>query len=369
MAKAFGIVTSSAEQKVAGVQQRRSIGAFSFLGRYRIIDFAISNFSNSDIDNIQVYISSKPHSLIAHVGTGRHYNINSKRGNIDILFPDEENLNEIYNTNINSFIENLERIKSKPFEYVVIQPSCMVFSQDFDALLKQHIASGADITTLYHKVDDAHDGYNTCNVLHLDGEKVTAITPCLGDNATEDIFMETFIMKKDLLLDLIEAARQTSSMYTLSDIVSAKCDTYDVRGVAHEGFFAPITSLATYFKANLDLLDMDKANALFHEDWPIYTRTTDSCPARYFAGAMTKKSFIANGCLIKGSVENAVIGRGVTIEEGAVVKNCVIMAHSKIRKDAVVENQVIDKYATITAGRKIIADFDKPGYIHNGDII
>ena len=102
MTRAFGIITSSAEQKVAGVQQRRSIGAFSFLGRYRIIDFAISNFSNSDIDNIQVYISSKPHSLIAHVGTGRHYNINSKRGRLQMLFA---------NLNVNNTIYNTKRLK------------------------------------------------------------------------------------------------------------------------------------------------------------------------------------------------------------------------------------------------------------------
>ena len=98
MTKAFGIITSSAEQKVEGLQNYRSIGAFSFLGRYRVIDFPISNFSNSDIDRIQVYISSNPRSIVSTIGTGRHYNINSKKGRIQLLFPTENNLNEIYNT-------------------------------------------------------------------------------------------------------------------------------------------------------------------------------------------------------------------------------------------------------------------------------
>ena len=108
MAKAFGIITSSAEHKVDGLQDYRPIGSFSFLGRYRVIDFPISNLSNSGIINQQVYIASKARSLIAHIGTGRHYNINSKRGRLQILPPTEEKVNDIYNTNIRAMYENLE---------------------------------------------------------------------------------------------------------------------------------------------------------------------------------------------------------------------------------------------------------------------
>ena len=95
MAKAFGIITSSVEHKVDGLQDYRPIGSFSFLGRYRVIDFPISNMSNSDIINLQVYIASKPRSLVAHIGTGRHYNINSKRGRVQLLLPTEERVNSI----------------------------------------------------------------------------------------------------------------------------------------------------------------------------------------------------------------------------------------------------------------------------------
>ena len=128
MAKAFGIVTSSPQHKVEGMQNYRSIGAFSFLGRFRVIDFPISNLSNSGINNIQVYITKKPRSLVAHIGTGRHYNINSKRGKIQIVVPDEELVNPIYNTNINSFFSNIEYIRKQSQEYVVIAPSCMIFT-------------------------------------------------------------------------------------------------------------------------------------------------------------------------------------------------------------------------------------------------
>ncbi len=369
MTRAFGIITSSAEQKVEGLQNYRSIGAFSFLGRYRVVDFPISNFSNSNIDRIQVYISSNPRSIVSTIGTGRHYNINSKKGRVQLLFPTEENLNEIYNTNINAFLENLEKIEGVHEEYVVITPSCMVFRQDFDEFLKDHQASGADISVLYHTVDDAKEGYSTCNKLILDGERVASISPCLGDNNIANIFMETYVMKKDLLLSLIHAAKATSSMYALSDIVNARAVELKIRAVEHKGYFAPITSLKSYHKANARLLDKKVADELFTDEWPIYTRTSDSCPTQFFPGSSVKHSVVSNGCTVKGSVEGSIIGRGVSIGEGAVIKNSVVLAYSKIGDGAVVENQVVDKYATIKDNTKVIAGAENPGYIKKRDII
>lgn len=369
MAKAFGIVTSSPEHKVEGMQDFRPIGAFSFLGRFRVIDFPISNFSNSGINNIQVYITKAPRSLIAHIGTGRHYNINSKRGNIQIIVPSESLVNPVYNTNINAFFSNIDYIERQTREYVVIAPSCMVFTQNYDELLQDHVKSGADITLLYHKVFDAKEGYSTCNALSLDGEKVTAITPNLGDEDTKDMFMESFVMKKDLLLDLMQAARETSSMYTLANIVNAKCGELNVRGVEHHGFFAPITSLETYFKANQTLIDIDESASLFTSDWPIYTRTSDSCPTQFYDDAEVKNSLVSNGCEIHGTIEDSVIGRGVMIGKGAVIRNCVVNSSTVIGDNVVLQNQIVDKYAKIIHENKILAEPGKPGYIKRRDIL
>ena len=349
------------------MQDYRPIGAFSFLGRFRVIDFPISNFSNSGINNIQVYITKKPRSLVAHIGTGRHYNINSKRGRIQIIVPNEELVNSIYNTNINALFSNIDYIRRQTKDYVVIAPSCMVFAQNYDELLQEHVKSGADITLLYHKVFDAKEGYSTCNALTLDGDKVKSVTPNLGDEDTKDMFMESYVMKKDLLIDLMYAARETSSVYTLANIVNAKCGELDVRAVEHHGFFAPITSLETYYKANEALIDIDESATLFTSDWPIYTRTSDSAPTRYFEGAKVVDSMISNGCKIEGTVEGSTIARGVEVAKGATVKNCVVLAYVKIGEGAYVENQVIDKYATIAPGRKIVADIEQPGYIKHSD--
>ena len=114
---------------------------------------------------------------------------------------------------------------------------------------------------------------------------------------------------------------------------------------------------------------MKKAEELITQDWPIYTRTTDSCPAQYFEGASVCNSMVANGCLIEGTVENSVIGRGVEVRKGAVVRNCVVLGHSVIDAGVHVENQVIDKYAKITHLKEVIADPEHPGYVNRNDVL
>ena len=371
MAKAFGIVTSSGNHIwVEGLQNYRPIAAFSFLGRYRVIDFPISNMSNSGIDRIQVYVGAKPRSLTEHVGTGRHYNINSKRGKVQLLFAENRSENDVYNTDIAAFAENMEHINKMKEDYVVIAPSYMIYTANFDTLLDAHVESGADVTLLYHSVDNANKSFLNCDYLELNRQQgVLSIAKNRGTEKERKIFMDTYIIKKELFVNLIEKARSMSSMYTLPQILNFECSELDVRGYAHEGFFASITDFKSYYDANMSLIDFNKANALFHEDWPIYTRTNDSCPTQYFETAEVKNSVISNGCLIEGTVENSIIGRGCVIKEGTTIKNSIILPDTYIDKDIYIENQVVDKHSKLIHCKELIGASEKPGYIRRGDTL
>lgn len=371
MAKAFGIITSSATHiKVEGLQKYRPIGAFSFLGRYRVIDFPVSNMSNSGIDRIQVYVRRKPRSLAEHLGTGRHYNINPKRGRLQLMFASNSSENDIYNTDISAFLENIEFIERMHQPYVVIAPNYMVYAANYDEFIENHIASGADITLMYHSVDNAKEAFLNCDVLNLNKQKgVESIERNRGRAKNRNIFMDTYVMKKEIFIDLIHKAKKLSSMTTLPQIVSASCGELDIRGVSHRGYFATITDFKSYYDANINLIDIKEAQELFDPEWPIYTRTNDSCPTQYFEGASVKNSVVSNGCLVEGTIENSVIGRGCTIKKGAIVKNCVVLANTTIDEDVVLENQVVDKWAHITKGREIVASSVKPGYIERDDVL
>ena len=339
MAKAFGIVNFAGNHiRVEGMQEYRPVGAFSFLGRYRVIDFPISNMSNSGIDHIQVYIRRNPQSLTTHLGTGRHYNINSKSGNLQILYSGLGMNMSLYNNDIASYIENLEYIEQELAEYVVIAPSYMVYTQDYKKLLNDHIESGADITLLYHSVDTAKEYFLNCYALNLNKQKgVLSLEQNHGNAKNKNIFMDTYVMKKDLFIELIHKAKKTSSVYTLLDIVNASCDELDIRGVSH--------------------------------NWPIYTRTNDSCPTQYFETGNAKNSVVSNGCLIEGSLEHSVVGRGCIIKKGAVIKNCVVLSGAYIGENVHIENQVVDKHAKITHVKELTSSEDRPGYVRRNDTL
>ena len=371
MARALGIISFSENHIwVDGMETYRSIPAFSFLGRYRVVDFPISNMSNSGIDRIQVYIRRKPQSLVEHIGTGRHFNINSKSGYLHMMFADSSGENNYYNTDVKAYLDNLEHIEKASNTHVVIAPGYMVYTQDFSALLKTHVESEADVTVLYHSVDNAKEAYQNCYCVNLNRQKgVASFERNSGSAKSRNIFMDTYIMKKEVFIDLLKEAQKISSMYTLRMIVNEKCGELDIRGVAHKGFFAPITDFKSYYDANMSLVDLKTARSLFSEAWPIYTRTNDSCPTQYFDSAKVKGSFLANGCVIEGTVENSVIGRGCVIKPGAVVKNCVILTSAVIGEDVHIEGQVVDKNAKVTKMKELIADPQAPGYVKRNDAV
>ena len=272
MSKAFGIINFAGNDvQVNGMLDYRPIGAFSFLGRYRVIDFPISNMSNSGIDVMQVYVRRKPRSLVEHLGTGRHYNINSKRGKLNILFAETIEENNVYNTDIAAYIENFDCFDEIDSEYVVLAPSYMIYTADYSTFLQSHIESGADITLMYHSVDNAKDHFLNCHALDINKQKgVLSIEPNHGNTKSKNIFMDTYVMKKALFLELVQKAHKLSSMYTLADIVREECEELDVRAYSHRGFFATITDFNSYYEAN-----MDNAEAMIKY---VIRYVLDNCP-------------------------------------------------------------------------------------------
>lgn len=369
MCNAFGIVNyEGPDVFVKGMQDYRPLSAFSFLGRYRLVDFPLSNMSNSGVNHIKVFVKSNPRSLIEHLGTGRHYNINSKRGKLHIL--PALSGNELYGNDINSFMNNMMAIEDVNYPYVIIAPPHMIYRQDFSDLLDNHVESGADITILYQNIDNAKESFINCDVLNLNRQKgVLSIEKNRGNYKSRTVSLETYVLSKDLFMDLVKKAANVSSLYWFRDIVNDECSELDIRGVAHRGFVACINDFHSYFNANMDLLDYDKAMELFRPDWPIYTRTNDSCPTQYYSDVEVKQSMVSNGCLIEGDVSNSVIGRGCVIKKGAVVKNSVILPGAIVGEDVRVENVVIDKQARIMRKKEILAQIDKPMYVKRNDKI
>ena len=222
MCDAYGIVNfESANVHVKGMGEYRPVSAFSYLGRYRLVDFPLSNMSNSGIDQIKVLVKSNPRSLVEHLGNGRQYNLNSKRGRLQIIPAISSEGVDVNNTDICAMRSILELLEAMPQEYVIIAPPNMVGRQDLDQLLGLPQARGAGNSGLSQYGDNAKSAYLNCDVLRLNRQKgVLSIDRNRGNAKNRSISLETYVMRNTLLITLIKRAANTSMMYWLRDVVS-----------------------------------------------------------------------------------------------------------------------------------------------------
>ncbi len=368
MNKMLGIVNlEPANVHVEGVDDYRPVSATSFLGRYRILDFMISNMTNSHIDDIEIYIKNRPRSTIEHI-LGTNYNVNSKKGKFSILYGEIPANNELYNTDIANFRANIEYIEQSSANYVVIAPSHFVYIQDFNEMLEYHEKMGGDITIMYQSVNNAKDAFAMCDLMEFGEDKrVTGMSKNIGKYKNRDVSLECYIMSRNLFIELIQKAAMTSSLFWLSDVISDSLNDLKVYGYQHKGYVSCINSLRAYYKANLEL--MDRLSDLVSDNWPIYTKTNDTQPTLYRQGANVTGSLIGNGCDIEGTVINSVIGRNVVIKAGAVIENAVIMPSTLINKNVKIKNAVIDRYAIITHIKELSGTEDEPIYVKRRDRI
>lgn len=351
------------------VMSHRGTQAFGFLGRYRLIDFVLSNMSNSGITDFQVYLPEKGRSTIQHIGTGKNYNINSKRGRLRFL-TNESELSPIYKHDVRLFTDNLRFIEGSNKEYVLIAPSYFIYSQDYSRLKEQHIETQADITLLYKNVSDAQENYIGCSTIKLDdSRRIVEFQENHGKYKNRAVSLEAYFMKRSVFIDLIKRANQVSALYWFKDILKDVVNEYRIYGYAHRDYVACINNVPAYFTTQLELINATTRRLLFKPGWPIHTRSSDSAPTLYGPLAEVKGSLIANGSHINGVVENSVIDRDVRIEEGAVVKNSIIMNGVTIKRDANIENAIIDKEALIKNPLNIKGKPDNPDYIGLRDII
>ncbi len=368
--KLFGIVNFEGNNiKIKEMEEYRPISAMSFLGRYRLIDAVISNMTNSGISTIQVYMNNQIRSLIDHLGAGKHYNINSKRGRLQ-LFTNDPNANVVYNNDINAFNYSLEAIESVNADYVVISPSFVFYSVNYNDVLDLHIKSKADITIISKKSSQANKKFLNCDCLEVNLKgRVTGTFVNHGKSKNSLVSLEAYIMSKAKFIELIKEAKSISSMYWLKDIIFENLKTNKVMAYQLKNECYCINSLEEYFWSNINLNNHLITAKIFNKNWPISTKTNDSPPTYYGSKAIVSDSIVSNGARINGDVKNCIIGRGVVVEEGAEVENCVLLADVTIKKGTKLSYAIVDKKATVSGKKDISGKENEIVYIKRKDVV
>lgn len=369
--QALGIISfEDRHADVEGLGKYRPVPAISFLGRFRIIDFILSNMTNSGIDHVQVYCKEKPRNLFEHLGDGSHFNINSKRGKLGIFFGEKSFSSEIYNHDVANYILNMQYIELDTNPYVVVAPSYFVYAMNFNDMLQAHVETGADVTVLYAATSEGKTTALGCDTLEMDKEhRIIRFGKNRGTRKNIVVSTEAYIMRKKLFIELVQKASETSSLYWFKDILADLAEELDMRGYAVHGFVGCVNSLADYYRISMKLRDHKTAASLFKPNWPIYTKTHDSVPARFGPASSASNSVIANGSQIEGKVAGTIVSRDCHIGKGAVVENSIILPHSYIGENVSLDHVIVDKYAVVQHVKQLKGSAEAPVYVRRRDRI
>lgn len=351
--------------------QDRNMAAIPFGGRYRLVDFVLSNMVNSGILNVGVLARQHYHSLMDHLGNSQEWDLNRKNGGLQLLPPfatEDANtggsrgkLDELRNA-----LDYLETVSTTP--YVLLADAYVLCNIDYRAALEDHIASGCDITMLATK--EAEDSQiNFVSVMKADADhKVTSYALDYPAKPGDYASMGHMIISREFLINVIRDYTARGIYDFNRDFIQHEfnrgrlsINLYEV-----DTTVLRIRNVNEYFQSSLAILEDDVSSALFRGDRPIHTRVTDEVPAYYGLEAQVERAIIADGCFVDGSVEDCVLSRGVKICKGAKVKNCVIMQGSVVGEGACLENVIVDKWVTISSGAQLRGLDSNPVVIRKG---
>ena len=346
------------------LSDHRPVATIPIAGRYRLIDFTLSNMVNSGITNVGIYAREKYRSLTDHLGSGKDWDLSRKKGGLYIFSPENTKYNNNYgfrSGDIYSILANIDYIERSTEEYILIAPGYMLCSMDYKDAIKYHQESKNDITVLYKHVDNADEDFLSCMTLNIDNNnRVLNIGTNIGAFPSANISMETYIMKRT---DFIKCIYKIASLGThayFEDYIKKELPNIQVGAYEFKDYLKCINSIQSYAQCSKEMLKKEVSTELFNSERKIFTKDKSQAPTIYMKNADVRNSFVATGCKIDGTVENCTLFRKVEIGKGAKIKNCVIMQNCKIDPGVVLENVIFDKNVRISKDKELKGDKDYP---------
>ncbi|HKL99314.1 MAG TPA: glucose-1-phosphate adenylyltransferase subunit GlgD [Mobilitalea sp.] len=350
----------------------RSVAALPFGGRYRIIDFILSNLVNSDIHQVGIITQNNYQSLMDHLDSGKQWDLDRKHSGLFILPPYVSHDNKgWYSGEVDAFHSNMSFLRRSNQKYVVISGSSMVCNLTYDSAMEFHKENNADITVIYKEEKKAtREELSRHTLLRTDeNNRIYDMEVKPSDPMSDKVSMEMYIMDTQLFQYLIDECVARGQHNFIKDILIKKMDKLKILGFPYDGYLAKIDSIDSYFHQNLGLINPANFFDLFHRSGLVYTKVKDEVPAKYGVNAKVENSLVADGCIINGQVDNCILFRGVKIAEGAVVKNSIVMQDTEIQEKVMLENAILDKEVIIRKGKHLIGQDSYPVVIRKRSII
>ncbi|BFL72518.1 MULTISPECIES: glucose-1-phosphate adenylyltransferase subunit GlgD [Anaerococcus] len=329
-----------------------------FAGRYRIIDFTLSNLSNYDISNVILFAGNKMRSTLDHIGNGRSWELNRRHGGLTITPPDFTDTNP---SEVTTYYDSMMAFEESNAEYVFITNPMYINKVDISDAKEKMKSSNADALIFTKKTTDENGFYLNRKIIISD-ENDKPINPGvnLGLNDEFDLFAGSILIKREVFIKVLRYAIEVNN---ISSILAA---LFEFPGDINKDFYRIdnqleiIMDIYSFFDANFKLLDKKYYDKLFYKDGLVYTKSKDEPSTSYTKDSKVKNSLVANGSIIEGEIENSIIFRGVTIKKGAVIKNSIIFQDSVIGEDSIINYVITDKGTQIGKNVKLFGNRTHP---------
>lgn len=365
MNRTIGLVTTNYSIPGLGeLTKERAPASVPFGGRYRLMDFSLSNLVNSRLQTVGLITPYYYRSILDHVGAGKEWGLDRKDGGLYVL---PGSAYGFRNTEghflFRDFVHNDTYFRRGDGDYILAASGTMVCNIDYQPMIAEHELRGDDVTLLCRAAKPG-EKRSAC-YLELDGERVTSIG--WGEEG-QAVFADSFIINRAVLLRLIRDFQNMNHL-DLMEILSLAMGGLKIGAYAFDGYMADIRDASEYLAASCDLQDRKIRRELFNPDRQILTKIHDTAPALYPGDADVRSSLVAAGSIIEGKVEGSIIFRSVKVEPGASVKNCVIFDKCVIKAGAQLENVIADRSVTVTKATVIRGTADSPCLLPKGGTI
>lgn len=361
------IFPNSYDGLIPELVKNRTMASLPFAGRYRMIDFTLSNMVNAGIENVTVIVKKNYYSLMDHLGNGREWDLSRKRGGLNIVPPYSQADSKVYHGRVQALSSILGFLENQKEKYVVISDCNVASALDYADLIEAHIKSGANVTMVYERAEIAEPIKKDNHTLTINGNgQITEILSNDYRTGTQNLYMNVMVCDREEIIVVIKDAMVRGMVYLERDILAKSLQIYKVYGYEYKGYRARVYDMKSYFEENLLLVQADNLRALFPENNPVYTKVRDEAPVRYAMDSKISNCIVADGCIIEGEVENCVLFRGVRIHKGAVVKNCVLMQGTEVCKGARLEYAVLDKNVFVNENKSLGGTDMLPVFVAKG---
>ena len=366
-----GILFAYRSDKNLGELTRpRNTCSLSFGGRYRLIDFMLSNYINAGVSDVGVIVHESYQSLLDYLGSGKDWDLSRKHGGLRILPPFSfagQNHGE-YRGNmealagVRGYVENIRQ------DYVIMGWGDVAANLDVEAIYEQHIESGADVTVVCTPTLKGAPRFSQYVEVSAEG-RITdlSIHPTSADKALESL--ELYVISKKLLLEMVDYCAAHDLVSFSRHVLQQRLDSLKVMAYVHEGYTGRFQSVSDYFQCSMDLQDAAVRADLFNPVRPIRTKDQSNPSTYYSPESVSKCSLVADGCIIEGEVINSILFRGVKVEKGAKVVNSVLMQGTTVKEGATLSYVIADKNVLINKDRTLTGHSTYPLAIAKGSVV